>query len=155
METGGIGLDKRGFTLIELVVVLAILTIIGAVVLPELSQRLAQERFLSAVYQVHSDMRLAQQTAKREQYPVRISFYPLDKTQNAYMIYLLNTEHTLVKKVDLPPGVGVDYVQDSAVVFMEDGHAEHNGHLMLYQGKLRRFFYFYQTGRVRISAQKI
>lgn len=155
METGGSGLGKRGFTLMELVVVLAILTIIGAVVLPEFSQRLAQERFLSVVYQVHSDMRLAQETAKREQYPVRVSFKPVNKTQNIYIIYLQDDKQTLVKKVDLPPGVDVDYSQDSEVDFMEDGHVKHNGRLRLYQGKWQRFFYFYQTGRVRISAQKI
>ena len=55
----------------------------------------------------------------------------------------------------MPPGVDVDYSQDSEVDFMEDGHVKHNGRLRLYQGKWQRFFYFYQTGRVRISAQKI
>ena len=59
--------NQRGFTLMELVVVLAILAVMGALVLPQFAQRLTEERFVSAVYQVHSDLRLAQEAAKREQ----------------------------------------------------------------------------------------
>ena len=62
--------NQRGFTLMELVVVLAILAVMSAMVLPQFAQRLTEERFVSAVYQVHSDLRLAQEAAKREQCPV-------------------------------------------------------------------------------------
>ena len=146
--------NEHGFTLMELAVVLAILAVMSAMVLPQFSQRLTQERFMSAIYQVHSDLRAAQETAKSEQCPVKVVFYPKDKTQNVYAIYLLDKVHTPVKTVELPAGITLDYVQDTTVVFMEDGHIEHNGHLVFSQGKLRRFLYFYQTGRVRISAQK-
>lgn len=90
--------NQRGFTLMELVVVLAILAVMGAMVLPQFAQRLTEERFESAVYQVHSDLRLAQEAAKREQCSVKVNFYPLDKTQIAYVIYFMDMERTLIKK---------------------------------------------------------
>lgn len=147
--------NQRGFTLMELVVVLAILAVMGALVLPQFAQRLTEERFVSAVYQVHSDLRLAQEAAKREQCSVKVNFYPLDKMQIAYVIYFMDMEHTLIKKAELPPGIKIDYTQDTFVDFGENGHVDHNGHIVFKQEKMKRSIYFYQTGRVRISAGKI
>ena len=145
---------EGGFTLMELVVVMAIMLIVSAMVLPDFSRHLQEERFVSAVYQVHSDLRLAQEAAKREQYPVRVNFYTQDG-RIVYRIYTLTTKRRLIKEGALPKGVQLSTRSASSVDFAQDGHALKNGHLLLYQGKMRRYIYFYQTGRVRISAQEI
>ena len=151
-------LAERGFTLLELVVVLAILSIMLAITAPELSQALAKARLEGAAYQLHSDLRLAQQTAKREQCPVVLSLYPEGKSRSRYDIRLQPSESVedivVVKQGTLARGIQVDYTGDTSVYFAADGHIMDNGHITLSQGQRRRYLYFYQTGRVRISAQK-
>lgn len=148
-----------GFTLMELVVVLAIISILSTIIVPSLTQRLAKERLENTVYQLHSDLRLAQETAQREQYPVVLSIYQKSKTQNMYVIRVQNSENikeqTVIKSVDMPVHIKVEYTGDTSVIFREDGHIMFNGHLTIYRGQERKYIYFYQTGRVRISDRKI
>ena len=64
---------RPGFSLLELLVVLTLLSIIAAITLPGLARSLAQLRLQRAANVVVSSVQLAQSTAARQRTPVRLS----------------------------------------------------------------------------------
>lgn len=137
------------FTLVEMLVVLTLIGITAAIVFPIYSQKLNEERLNHCVYQVHSDLRLAQSEARKLASLVEVSFFKQNGKDYYYIRALTDSKN--IKKCALPQSVAIDYTGDTTVIFQGDGAILKNGHLSFSSNKKRRFIYFYQTGRVRIT----
>lgn len=148
---------KKGYTLVELVVVLAIVTIFLGILVPRLDGLFAKEQLESVVYQMHSDLRWAQQMAQTRNSEFTIfacyrdgpgrCFYVISQTDGAEMVER--------KRVTLPKRVQVDFTTNTTVTFKSDGTIVKNGHLGLTGGEESWYIYFYLTGRMRISEKLI
>lgn len=73
----------RGFTLVELLVVVAILAILIGLATPSVSARLSQQRVSAAVNRISSDLRLAQLHARRSSQAQTITF---DTAARSYVL---------------------------------------------------------------------
>lgn len=73
----------RGFTLVELVLVVAVLAVLISLATPSVSARLSQQRVSAAVNRISSDLRLAQHHARRASKTQRIIF---DTTARTYVL---------------------------------------------------------------------
>lgn len=73
----------RGFTLVELVLVVAVLAILVSLATPSVSARLSQQRVSAAVNRISSDLRLAQHHARRASKTQRVIF---DTTARTYVL---------------------------------------------------------------------
>lgn len=73
-----------GFTLLELAVVLAITTVLGAIAVPSFSGLVARQRLQSVAHGLQADIALARQEASRRGQPVHLVFRP--GTQWCYVL---------------------------------------------------------------------
>ena len=67
---------RLGFTLLELAVVMAITTVLGALAVPSFSGLIARQRLKSVAYGLQADIALARQEAGRRGQPVHLMFQP-------------------------------------------------------------------------------
>lgn len=110
-------MNARGFTLLELMIVISIIGILAAVTWPKLSGVKADFRLRTASRACVLDIRYAQQLSMdtKEKHGVFFS-------QNGYIIKNIVTDET-IKSISF--GNGVQYVSDSlsgdAVIFQTDG----------------------------------
>ena len=150
----------RGFTLLEMVVVLAILSIITAVTVPSLYTVYHNQRLATAAVKMAADIRYLQQRAMTEEDEFRIQFYPeiggpLDNQ------YRLRGKRMLsvIKKVQLPIGVelwnmGTTFGNDQQLSIDAKGLPNNSGRVILqskYTGKIKVIVIFNITGRVRVE----
>jgi len=97
---------RKGFALIELVVVLAIVAILGGIAVPLYQNYLDKSRLTVALRQVEADLRKAQAMAKSSGVNYEVLFIP---GQSTYKIY----EHPstslakLKETIELPGGVKI------------------------------------------------
>ena len=140
---------KQGFTLPEIIIVLTILAIMTAIVTPQYTGRLQKERFDNALYQLQGDLRWAQSQAKSRGELVKVAFYP-SAGRDSYRITALTTAQ-LLKSVMLPQGVTVNYYGTTEIIFQSNGAILQNGHFTLSSNGRKRYDYFYQTGRIRLT----
>lgn len=106
---------SRGFSLMELLVVVAIMAVLAAVAVPALSGNNNAANLTSAAQRLADEMRLAQQTATTRNLPVEVRFYLLpdpnkasDKIYRGFQSFLVNddgTYQTLTKASFLPTGI--------------------------------------------------
>lgn len=106
---------SRGFSLMELLVVVAIMAVLAAVAVPALSGNNNAANLTSAAQRLADEMRLAQQTATTRTLPVEVRFYLLpdpnkasDKIYRGFQSFLVNddgTYQTLTKASFLPTGI--------------------------------------------------
>lgn len=137
-----------GFTLPELMVVLIVMGLLLSMVMPSLTQSYLQLEMDAAITQLHKDIRWAQRLADREQTRVSIMFYR-DSQPYRYVIRL-SGDATILRKRTLPDGLST---LTAATIFIEpDKTFQKNGHVMLEKGDSKRYVYYYQTGRSRVSA---
>ena len=78
-----LGAGHRGFTLIDLVMVLSVITVVAAIAAPRYANALVRYRADAAARRITADIRLAQQTAKTTSSSRTITF---DTTNHAYSI---------------------------------------------------------------------
>lgn len=99
-----------GFTLLELVIAMAIATILGAVALPSLSGLVARQRLRATAGHLQADIALARQEASRRGMTVHLAFQA-----GEHWCYALRTgPETDCRQASAVPGSGVIKVVRSA-----------------------------------------
>ena len=68
--------DTRGFTLLELAIVLAVTAILAAMAVPTFASLVARQRLQAAAEHLKADIALARQEAGRRAQPVHLAFQP-------------------------------------------------------------------------------
>lgn len=131
--------NKSGFTLMELMAVIAIISIMTAISLPPLMRWRADHQLVSAANQVYSDLQNAKIRALKEDGTIIVAFTVAD---NSYFVYIdknLNNTYEAAKDRllwtgTLPPGVkfsSVSFSGLSQVGFNAVGIASSSGSIIL------------------------
>lgn len=145
-------LDQKGVTLIELVSVLAIISIVSLIIVPRFNNVIAKYELEAAARMIASDLRLAQQMAVSKGEYYRIIF---DTTNKDRYQFVLATK--IIKQVLLPEGVQIDSTSfdGNTVIFGHSGAPQPAGTITLI-GRNGQFLFVIvavATGRVRISEE--
>lgn len=144
---------SRGFTLLEVMVVLAILSIVTAIGIPNFRGHMHQMRLESAALQMVADIRYLQQLAMAKE----------EETSNYYITftpglnrYRLHRNTPAFKIVDLPPGVNLESTnfENHRLRINIRGLPPTGGTVILYSEGAKKHKYVVVstiTGRVRVS----
>ena len=118
------GAAARGFTVIELIVVLGILGALVLVGVPNVRDRASEQRLAAAARLLASDLRLARDRALALRAPVTVAFSTSDAACPAGAdAYVVLRGATRVKRVCLPPDVRLEAAPSPRVTFDGLGHA--------------------------------
>lgn len=140
--------QDNGFTLLEVIVTVALLSLLTTLAMPTIQQTYTQFRLDTAIVQLHKDIRWAQKLADKEQGQISITFFQ-DKQPYRYVIQRVS-DRTRVKTVELPNGL--TSIQASTIFINPDKTFMKNGHVLIRKGDVRRYVYYYQTGRSRVTS---
>ena len=140
--------QKEGFTLLEVIVTVVVMSLLATLAMPTIQRSYNQIRLDTAIVQLHKDIRWAQKLADREQGQVSITFFQ-DKQPYRYVIQTVS-DRTRVKTVELPNGLTA--IQATTIFINPDKTFMKNGHVLIRKGEVRRYVYYYQTGRSRVTS---
>ena len=140
--------QKDGFTLLEVVVTVVVMSLLATLAMPTIQKSYNQFRLDTAIVQLHKDIRWAQKLADQAQGQVSITFFQ-DKQPYRYIIQTVS-DRTRVKTVELPNGL--TKFQASTIFINPDKTFTKNNHVLIQKGEVRRYVYYYQTGRSRVSS---
>lgn len=140
---------RNGFTLPEIVVTLLLLALLFALAVPSLQQCWQQVVLDVAIQQLHRDLRWAQQMAVREQKRVTVLFFLNEKPY--YVVRYAGVEN--LRRRELPDRL--QKIEAETIVIAADRTLGKNGHILLQKGEIKRYVYYYRTGRTRVSKQAI
>lgn len=147
----------RGFSLLDLIVVIAILGIVARVALPRLSNTYARNRLDAAARRIVSDLALAQQRARQLSTPQNVQF---DSGSSAYVLDGMSdpAHPASAYKIALDAApyevalAQVDFGGDEKLVFDGFGVPDSGGDVYLrLGGQLRQVTLAATTGRATIS----
>lgn len=95
-----LALDRRAFTLIEIMIVMVLMTIVGAVVLPAMFRSVAVDPMQQATQPIMSLLRFGQKSAAQIGSPVRVA---LDPATGRYLVTAMSVDTPLAAGVlELP-----------------------------------------------------
>lgn len=140
----------QGFTLMEMLVVLLLLSLLGGMMVPSLWDSWQQVKLDCAVQQLHRDLRWAQREAAREQHKVVVTFFR-DREPYRYIVRFAGNPVNLRRR-ELPRGL--DQLTTTTLTIDSEKRFQKNGHILLQKGAHKRYVYYYQTGRTRITRQE-
>ena len=140
--------ENNGFTLLEVIVTVVILSLLATLAMPTIQQSYTRLRLDTAIVQLHKDIRWAQKLADQEQGKISITFFQ-DKQPYRYVIQRVS-DRTRVKTVELPDGL--TSIQATTIFINPDKTFMKNGHVLIQKGAVRRYVYYYQTGRSRVTS---
>ena len=98
--------QRRGFTLIEMLVVMGIIGIIAAITAPSVAAGLDAVRMASATQSVAAFINGAVNRAERRQQPIELV---ISLKENKFTMY--SNEPGFVRELKLPDGIAIDSVQ--------------------------------------------
>ena len=98
---------RVGFTLLELMIALAIMAVLGAITLPSFTALMDRQRLHAAVRHLQADIALARQESGRRGLPVQIHFQPASQAAAAWCYSLSTGAQTDCRQPDLTPASGV------------------------------------------------
>lgn len=140
--------QEAGFTLIEIIAVIALIAILLTMVMPTIQQCYFQVQLDTAIIQLHKDIRWAQRLADQHQKTVTIHFL---RTVPVYQYGIMMAgESQYLKKVYFP--AHLTQLTAQSIVIESDQSFRKNGHVMIQKGDVRRYVYYYQTGRSRVTS---
>jgi type IV fimbrial biogenesis protein FimT len=144
-------LDKRGFTLIEMMIVIAIIGIVAAIAAPNLANYMAQRRLNGAARMVMSDLMAARMLAVAQNRNVQVSF-----PSSAAATYTYDTTGTSPLTKNIQTGFGyhdVTLSSNTNPIFIPNGtvSAATNGTVTLSNGAGSKLVTTSSAGRVRIN----
>ncbi len=154
----------KGFSLLELLVVLTILGIVGSLTVFQLGPLFSQVRFNAGVRKVVSDLQLVRMKAVAQNQRFRVTFRPdshdyiIEKARGrAWTRQVLHTYGTAAAPeaaVPLPKGIHITEVNSGGnVIFVPRGHIDAGMTPILssLSGEYTRRIIFSLAGRVRIE----
>jgi prepilin-type N-terminal cleavage/methylation domain-containing protein len=123
---------QRAFTLVELLVTMAVLVLLGSFVIPTYQTILSELQLSSAVEQVAEQTRLAQQRTVTEQQVYGVTY---TVGANTVPLYSMNgATKTAVSTISLPAYVSISTVSFSGnadIRFAPSGAPNYSGYLVL------------------------
>lgn len=125
---------RRGFTLLELLVVMGVLVLLGAFVTPTYQLLLAQFQLSTAVDQVAETIRYAQQRTVTEQNPYGVTFTTGASTVPLFLYNTGDGSKTTQSTLTLPSYIiiyQVNFSGNSDVRFAASGAPNVSGNLVL------------------------
>jgi prepilin-type N-terminal cleavage/methylation domain-containing protein len=140
--------SSRGFTLIEIIVVVALIAILSTIILPDFKGSLRDYKLNFAARQMAQNIKLVQQKAMSEGIPWRVVF---ESSRNCYRI---NQGFKSWKQINLPDGVEFAYIgfSEKTLTFYPSGAAVPAGSIKITnRDKSLYVIVSVATGRVRIS----
>jgi len=137
----------NGFTLPELLVVLLLLAVLFTMIAPSLGRSWQRVMMDVTIQQLHRDIRWAQRQAAREQCMASITFFR-DKQPYRYVVRVSNKPNYLRRR-ELPDRLSK--MEGQTILIQADKRFLRNGHVLLQKGEEKRYVYYYQTGRSRVT----
>lgn len=142
---------KNGFTLVEMLVVLVLLSLLCSLAIPSLVRNWRNVQMDYAIQQLHHDIRWAQRAAEKADQIVTINFYRYKQPYTYSVRYAGSPEH--LRRRELPDRI--DKITAETIIINRDKRIQKNGHILLQKGECKRYVYYYQTGRTRVSQKAI
>ncbi len=151
-------MNKRGVTLIELVVVMVIIAIGAVLLVPNIGVWLPNYRLRSATRDIVSTMRTAQMKAVSQNMQYRVSFNPAEtgglNNNNSYILQH-NTggiwvDDGVVQALSKGITIASDTVQDSRAVFNSNSTSSSGTITLTNTKSQKRIKLLAATGRIRI-----
>ncbi len=139
--------SEKGFTLAEMLVVLVLLTILCTAVAPSLYRNWQQATMDFAIQQLHRDLRWAQWEAGSKQKKMTVTFY---RDRQPYRYVIRYAEQPLNLRYRTLPD-SLDKFEAQTIIIETDKRFQKNGHVLLQKGDCKRYVYYYQTGRSRVT----
>ncbi|MFZ5943369.1 MAG: pilus assembly FimT family protein [Bacillota bacterium] len=141
--------QEKGFTIIELVLVVVILGILATLVYPSASDIISSQRLQSTAKEILSDLRIAQQLAISKENNTRIIFNNSSSTPpNTYFVKNVTANET-IKEATLPPGITIN---TSKIIDFNIVGTTQNDTITLKNTKGETLFVVvYMKGRFRIT----
>lgn len=125
---------RRGFTLLELIVVVGLLVLIGSFLIPTYQILLSQLELSTAVDQVAEQVRLAQQKTVTEQVIYGVTFTSGASTVPLFLYNSGNGTKTTQSTITLPSNIIINVVSFSShadIRFATSGAPNYSGYLTL------------------------
>ena len=132
------GNDSAGFTLIELVIVLAIIAIMASVATLTFNQATAKVQLQTAADRLITDLRLVRDQARRDQKPYTLQIHPASRTYQAIGVRDTdNTQDISVNLADFQFQVSTLLSQlnnGNSITFDDKGKPSSAGNILLSRG---------------------
>ena len=125
---------KPAFTLVEIIIVLAVLLILAAALVPMVSRYLPTIQLNGTAKSIVGDLRQAQERAVTEQNQYLIRFFPEDSPVKYQLIHIVNSNEEIITERILPSAETValdNTIINNQIVFSPDGGPSSSGNVLL------------------------